>query len=147
TKGSIPQQWPVAILKQIEYVVALPYDESCRVDLTGLGFGSIDAAKTQDIGDALYAETSPDGWSLYVAIADPSDAIVAGSELDQAVAQRATTVYLHGDVVPMLPEALSQGRYALAEGVTRPALVLKAEISNAGIIKSFEFIEALLFFS
>ena len=144
TRASIPQQWPAAILKQIESLVALPYDESSRVDLTGLGFVSIDAAKTQDIDDALYAETSPDGWTLYVAIADPSDAIVAGSELNQAVAQRATTVYLHGDVVPMLPEALAKGRYALAEGVTRPALVLKAEISNSGTIKSFEFIEALI---
>ena len=43
-----------------------------RRDLTDLEFVSIDAAKTQDIDDALYAEISDDGWTLFVAIADPT---------------------------------------------------------------------------
>ena len=46
-----------------------------RRDLTDLEFVSIDAAKTQDIDDALYAEISSDGWTLFVAIADPTSYI------------------------------------------------------------------------
>ena len=49
-----------------------------RRDLTALEFISIDAAKTQDIDDALYAEVSSDGWNLYVAIADPTAYIHPG---------------------------------------------------------------------
>lgn len=113
-----------------------------RRDLTGLEFVSIDAAKTQDIDDALYADISSDGWTLYIAIADPTAWIPAGSSLQQDIAARSTSVYFHGDVVPMLPEQMAQDSCALSEGNDRAALVCKVAVSDSGDVGGFEFIEA-----
>jgi ribonuclease R len=119
-----------------------PLEAQKRRDLTDLEFVSIDTAKTLDIDDALYAEISSDGWTLFVAIADPTAYVESGSKLQRDVAARATSIYFHGDVLPMLPEALSQGTCALSEGDDRPSLVCKIAVSDGGEVGEFEFIEA-----
>lgn len=121
-----------------------PFSDSQRLDLTDLDFISIDAARTQDIDDALYAETTADGWNLYVAIADPTTYLPADSPLLSAVLARACSVYFHGDVAPMLPDSLSKDTCALAEGQTRPALVCKMAVNDAGAITAFDFHESLV---
>lgn len=143
-KHKLAAEWPQdskkALIERLE--TCNPMETTQRRDLTDLEFVSIDAAKTQDIDDALYAEISNDGWTLYVAIADPTAYIETGSALQQEIAQRATSIYFHGDVIPMLPEELSQNTCALSEGDDRPALVCKISVSDAGEVGSFEFIEA-----
>ncbi len=121
-----------------------PQQEERRRDLTDLEFVSIDSARTQDIDDALYADISSDGWHLYVAIADPTAYIEEGSVLEQEIAERGTSVYFHGDAIPMMPEVLSQETCALAEDQVRSSLVCKIEVSDSGEIGDFEFIEALV---
>jgi ribonuclease R len=121
-----------------------PLESERRRDLTDLEFISIDAAKTQDIDDALYADISSDGWTLFVAIADPTAYITLDSSLHQEIASRATSVYFHGDMLPMLPEELSQHTCALSEGEDRPALVCRLAVSDAGEVGEFEFMEATI---
>ena len=56
-----------------------------RRDLTALDFVTIDSASTEDMDDALYAESTADGKLLLtVAIADPTAWIAEGSKLDNA---------------------------------------------------------------
>ena len=121
-----------------------PVNDQRRRDLSDLEFVSIDAARTQDIDDALYAEISADGWNLYVAIADPTTFIAPHSLLDREIADRATSIYFHGDAIAMLPEKLSQETCALAEGEERPALVCKIAVSDSGDVGGFEFMEAVV---
>jgi len=121
-----------------------PLETERRRDLTNLEFVSIDAAKTQEIDDALYAEISEDGWKLFVAIADPTAYIDQPCALRQDIAARGTSVYFHGDVLPMLPEQLSQDTCALSEGVDRPALVCKIAVNDAGQVGDFEFVESTI---
>ena len=137
-------EWNSDSQKQLQQRLAdfKPLETDRRRDLTDLEFVTIDAAKTQDIDDALYADISSDGWTLYVAIADPTAYIPADSPLIDEVARRGTSVYFHGDVLPMLPEVLSQDTCALSEGVDRPALVCKIAVSDSGEVGDFEFIEA-----
>jgi len=143
-KHGLHSNWPAASQQALEKQLAScnPLETSQRRDLTDLEFVTIDAAKTQDIDDALYADISADGWTLYVAIADPTAYIEAGSALQQEIASRGTSVYFHGDVIPMLPEELSQTTCALSEGVDRPALVCKIAVTDAGEVGICEFIEA-----
>lgn len=145
-KYRLPAEWGSAAQKDLEQCLAdtSPLQSSTRRDLTDLEFISIDAAKTQDIDDALYAEISSDGWTLFVAIADPTAYIPRDSQLHRDVAARGTSVYFHGDVLPMLPEALSQDTCALSEGVDRPALVCRIPVSDSGEVGSAEFIEATI---
>ena len=143
-KYRLATDWTSASKKEVERLVAecQPLNTGKRRDLTDLEFISIDTVKTQDIDDALYAEISSDGWTLFVAIADPTAYIDEDSELYRDIAARGTSVYFHGDVLPMLPEQLSQDTCALSEGSDRPALVCKIAISDNGEVGDFEFIEA-----
>ncbi|MFT4613687.1 MAG: VacB/RNase II family 3'-5' exoribonuclease [Bacteroidia bacterium] len=143
-KYGLAAQWSSATTKELEDSLAnsQPLESEKRRDLTDLEFVTIDAAKTQDIDDALYAEISNDGWTLFVAIADPTSFLKPDSELLCDVAARGTSVYFHGNVLPMLPEQLSQDTCALSEGVDRAALVCKIAISDSGQVGDYEFIEA-----
>ncbi len=143
-KYRLDTQWSSDGIEDLKQCLASrePMEAKKRRDLTSLEFVSIDAAKTQDIDDALYAEISSDGWTLYVAIADPTAYVDAGSNLHRDIAARGTTIYFHGDVLPMLPEELSQDTCALSEGADRAALVCKVAISDSGEVGDFEFIEA-----
>ena len=151
-KYQLPDSWPAPATAQLEQILqsqaqqpasAGPQSESRR-DLTNLEFVSIDATRTQDIDDALYAEASRDGWNLYVAIADPASFIAADSPLEQAIAARGSSVYFHGAAIPMIPESLAQNTCALVENQPRPALVCKISVSDAGAVGNFEFMEATI---
>ncbi len=145
-KYRLATQWSKGVKEELKESQALqsPLDAQQRRDLTDLEFVSIDSTKTLDIDDALYAEISTDGWVLYVAIADPTAYIRQGAGLHRDIATRATSVYFHGDVLPMLPEELSQNTCALSEGVDRAALVCRVAIRDSGEIGNFEFIEAMV---
>jgi VacB/RNase II family 3'-5' exoribonuclease len=145
-KYHLATEWGAATRKELEKQLqsCKPLEEETRKDLTDFEFVSIDAAKTQDIDDALYAEVSDDGWTLYVAIADPTSYIPLDSGLHRDVAARGTSVYFHGDVLPMLPEELSQDTCALSEGADRPALVCKMSVTDDGKVGDYEFVEATI---
>lgn len=121
-----------------------PLEEDDRTDYSDLNFVSIDAARTQDIDDALYAEVTAEGWTLYVAVADPTAFLDGMEGLDEALMARGTSVYFHGDVIPMLPEAIGKEFCALAEGELRPALVCKLKVSDNGKVGDYEFIRAII---
>ncbi len=145
-KYRLSADWGASSRKELEKQLAecRPLEAEYRQDLTDLEFISIDAAKTQDIDDALYAQISDDGWTLFVAIADPTSYIPPDSDLQRDVAARGTSVYFHGDILPMLPEELSQETCALSEGADRPALVCKIAINDDGRVGEYEFIEATI---
>ena len=145
-KHHLSADWSSTCKKELEQKLAecKPLETERRRDLTDLEFVSIDAAKTQDIDDALYAEISDDCRNLFVAIADPTAYIGTECTLHQDVAARGTSVYFHGDVLPMLPEELSQDTCALSEGLDRPALVCKIAINDSGEVGDFEFIESTI---
>ena len=143
-KYRLAADWSVTSKEELKAALlrCKPMETERRRDLTHLEFVSIDASKTQDIDDALYAEISDDGWTLFVAIADPTAYIDADSNLRRDVADRSASIYFHGDLLPMLPEQLAQDTCALSEGANRAALVCKIAVSDRGEIGSFEFFEA-----
>lgn len=119
-----------------------------RQDLTALPFVTIDSASTLDMDDALYAKrldkSQGNGWELLVAIADPSSEININSPLDLAARERVNSVYLPGNTISMLPQALSHDTFSLVQGKARPALVCTITISEDGDIRAFSFSEALI---
>ena len=115
-----------------------------RSDLTAIPFVTIDAASTQDMDDALFAEQSEQGWRLQIAIADPESVIAPGSELDRLARQRATSVYLPGRAVAMLPEGLANELCSLLPEQERPALVCSLDINPQGEITGSRFEEATI---
>jgi len=108
--------------------------QSDYVDLTDRPFVTIDSASTQDMDDALHAQSTGDGWLLSVAIADASLFVTPGSLLDLAARRRLSTTYLPGLTLPMVPEVLANGAMSLQPDCQRPALVFELSIAADGAV-------------
>ncbi|SIO33034.1 exoribonuclease II [Salinivibrio sp. ES.052] len=106
-----------------------------RRDLTDLPFVTIDGESTKDMDDALYVKANEQGgFTMTVAIADPTAYIDADEELDQVARERGFTIYLPGRNIPMLPRDLSDDLCSLRENEQRPALCCTFSISADGTI-------------
>ena len=91
-----------------------------RVDLSNKVICTIDPDDAKDYDDAISLEKlSDERWELGVHIADVSHFIPLGSALDVEAQERGNSAYFPGFVIPMLPEALSNGVCSLQEGVPR----------------------------
>ncbi|WP_111746311.1 ribonuclease R [Salinisphaera orenii] len=119
-------------------------DKRDRVDLRDLPLVTIDGADAKDFDDAVHARPTDKGWQLWVAIADVAHYVSAGSALDAEAAERGTSAYFPGRVVPMLPEALSNGLCSLRPEVDRLALVCEMQIDRRGQIQSGRWREAVI---
>jgi ribonuclease R len=116
-----------------------------RVDLRDVEMMTIDGEDARDFDDAVYAEPlGRRGWRLLVAIADVSHYVQPGDALDRDAFERATSVYFPRRVLPMLPEKLSNGLCSLNPQVERLALVCDMVISPDGLVKAYQFYEAVI---
>lgn len=115
-----------------------------RADLSHLDFVTIDSATTRDMDDALAVEKNAQGYTLYVAIADPASFIAPGSALAHQAEKKAQTLYLNGGVLPMLVEDLANNYFSLSEGNNKPALVCTIELDSTGAINNYTFAHALI---
>lgn len=115
-----------------------------REDLSELGFVTIDSASTLDMDDALYAEEIDGTFTLYVAIAAPSQFIEQQSPIAAQARKSGQSVYLLGGTVPMLPAQLAHHGFSLEEGKKRPALVAKLTISKTGEVTGSSFSQATI---
>ena len=145
-RAKLPPAWSDKLAQPLIDAAAkkAPLEDTARLDMTNLPFVSIDAARTVDIDDALHAEVTTNGWQLSVAVADPTAYLKDLADVTALVAQRGSSVYFHGEVIPMLPEGISQGLCALAEDTPRPALVCQMQITEDGAISHFEFHKAVI---
>jgi len=143
-RADIPRVWPEKCAQALTEHAGkhTPLKDSDRTDLTHLSFVSIDSARTLDIDDALYAEVTHEGWALYVAVADPTAYLDDFDGIDEQLSQRGTSVYFHGDMIPMLPDSITRDLCALAEDQVRPALVCKMTVSEDGQVGEYSFIKA-----
>ncbi|MBE8182358.1 MAG: ribonuclease R [Candidatus Portiera sp.] len=115
-----------------------------RRSLVDLPFVTIDGADAQDFDDAIYCKKEGNDWQLWVAIADVSHYVVIDGELDKEASARTSSVYFPSQVVPMLPEHLSNGLCSLNPNEDRLALVCQMTVNNQGETTKKEFYEALI---
>jgi exoribonuclease-2 len=116
-----------------------------RVDITAEPFFTIDGEKTRDMDDALRIVSREDGgWSLSVAIADPTAYVEEGHAADLEARTRAFTVYLPGQNVTMLPEQLADDLCSLWENQERPVLACTLEIDADGSLGGYRFFPATM---
>lgn len=115
-----------------------------RKDLRDMPFVTIDGEDSRDFDDAVYAQrSSTGGWKLWVAIADVAEYVKPGMQLDDEALERATSVYFPREVIPMLPEALSNGLCSLNPGVDRLAMVAEINVTKDGKLSKFNFHEGV----
>ena len=116
-----------------------------RMDLRALPIFTIDSAETKDIDDAIsLTRTSDGGFELGVHIADVSNYVKPGTELDNEAFSRATSVYYADQVVPMLPKALSNGICSLNENELRLAFSCLMRLDKEGNLTDYRFVKSTI---
>jgi ribonuclease R len=122
-----------------------PYDTRNRQDLAGALILTIDPPDAKDFDDAVSLTRDQDGqWVLGVHIADVSHFVPEGSALDRAARLRGNSVYLPGQVLPMLPEMLSNGICSLQPGQRRYTKSVFLTYNKDAQVQSARFANAII---
>src|SRR5690606_34091836 len=157
-KFDVPHEFSQAALNQAagSPPEVQPAETKGRVDLRDVPFVTIDGEDARDYDDAVFCmpvELGTDkrkrpSWRLLVAIADVSHYVRPGDALDEDALARGTSVYFPRRVIPMLPEALSNGICSLNPDVDRLVLVcdmvIAATGAKAGSITAYQFYDAVI---
>ncbi len=138
----IPVDFPEAALAEASRARRTPL--GAREDLRATPLVTIDGADARDFDDAVFAEPIADGFRLIVAIADVAHYVRPGSALDDAARMRGNSVYFPDRVVPMLPEALSNGWCSLRPNEPRGCLFVEMRITANGEKQSHRFGRGLI---
>ena len=126
----IPTEFTADALAQAEHAGPVPF--GTREDLRAVQLVTIDGEDARDFDDAVFAEADGDGHRLIVAIADVAHYVPTGSPLDRGGWERGNSVYFPDRVVPMLPEALSNGWCSLRPDEERGCLFVEMRVDAAG---------------
>jgi ribonuclease R len=146
-RHDLPQEFPPEVISAANRFApdVQAADWQGREDLRDMPLVTIDGEDAKDFDDAVYAEAlRGGGWRLIVAIADVSNYVRYGSELDTEARSRATSVYFPDRVIPMLPEHLSNHLCSLMPRVERLAFVCDMRVSKNGKPGKSRFYEAVI---
>jgi ribonuclease R len=142
----LPYEWPDGVEAAAQaFGESVPQEmKDGRKDLRDLPLVTIDGADARDFDDAVFARKQKKGWRLIVAIAEVSSYVKPGSSLDNEATHRSTSVYFPGRVIPMLPEALSNGLCSLKPGVDRLCLACEMTVTDQGTVQRSRFVAAVI---
>ena len=121
TQFSLRDRFPQDVLAEAAELTPVTECEPGREDLRHLPHVTIDGETARDFDDAICVESSGDGYTLYVSIADVSHYVATNSTIDREAYLRGTSVYLPDRVLPMLPERLSNDLCSLVPNQDRAA--------------------------
>lgn len=143
----IPHEWPQHLKREVKLLgkVVSEQDKVGRLDLRDLPLVTIDGEDARDFDDAVYCEPKPKGgWRLIVAIADVSHYARPGTILDDEAYKRGTSVYFPGQVIPMLPEVLSNGLCSLNPEEDRLCIACEMHVTPQGKVSKYDFHQAVM---
>ena len=143
----LPHEWPDDVVREAAALPTTVSERDCqgRHDFRSIPLLTIDGEDARDFDDAVYAQRQrAGGWKLWVAIADVSAYVKPGSALDREGLLRGNSVYFPERVIPMLPEALSNGLCSLNPNVDRLCMVCELHIDDEGEIHGSKFYEGVM---
>jgi len=142
----LPDEFPAAVLAEVARLPeeVAPADLVGREDLRARPFVTIDGETARDFDDAVAIERRPDGYRLWVAIADVGHYVQVGSAIDREALNRGTSVYFPSACIPMLPEALSNGLCSLNPAVDRLVMVAELDLDSTGQRRAARFFAGVI---
>jgi ribonuclease R len=145
-KHQLPRVFPENVLAEARAVAHLDRSEILhRQDFRELPIVTIDGETARDFDDAvLVVERADGGYELQVHIADVSEYVRAGTDLDLEARLRGTSVYFPDRAIPMLPQELSTDICSLRPGEDRLVLSCIMQLDATGRIQSYEIVEGVI---
>lgn len=132
---AIPTEFSREEIEEAERVAKMPLSSDGRADRRDEIIFTIDGAGAKDLDDAVSLRKEKNGnYLLGVHIADVATYVRAKGALDACSLSRGTSVYFTDKVVPMLPEALSNGACSLNAGEDKYALSCLMELTPDGTL-------------
>jgi ribonuclease R len=138
----IPEIFPAEAVQEAERAQGVTLRG--REDLRAIPLLTIDGEDARDFDDAVWAAPEGTGWRVIVAIADVAHYVRPGSALDREAWARGNSVYFPDRVVPMLPEALSNGWCSLKPAEPRGCLFVEMRFDSGGTKTAHRFGRGLI---
>ncbi len=143
---ALPTEFPDPALAEAEKLPdgVTPADLKGRDDLRGETIVTVDPETAQDFDDAISLARTKDGWRLGVHIADVSHYVRPGTALWEEAAERATSIYLPGRTIPMLPERISNNLCSLRPDEDRLTLSVLMELDDEGTLGDYRIARSVI---
>ena len=141
---NIAHIWSKSAIDESKHLATTAEDKQVsRIDLRELTFITIDGEDSKDLDDAIYLEQHANGFKLLVAIADVAHYIQPNTILDKEASTRGNSVYFPRQVIPMLPENISNNLCSLQPNKERLAVVCEMLINKDGVTTQSKFYNAV----
>jgi ribonuclease R len=140
-------EFPKQVSHEAEKIeTAIPLGEiSSRLDLRNDIIFTIDPDDAKDFDDAVSIKKLDSNlYELGIHIADVSHYVKPGSQLDSEAFERGTSVYLANEVIPMLPESLSNNICSLIANQDRLTFSVIVQITNSGEVKKYKITKSVI---
>ncbi|TNF53538.1 ribonuclease R, partial [bacterium] len=141
--NSLPHKFPSAVLKEARGS-SEKMSAQGRIDCRDMLTVTIDGETAKDFDDAISIEKTPEGYTLWVHIADVSHYVPWDSVLDLEARQRGTSVYFPGKVIPMLPQHLSNHLCSLVPKVDRLTFTVEMHFDRRGRLQEKDFYPSII---
>ncbi len=145
--NGIPTKFPDDVLAEADQVPDTIDEKDLvgRRDLREQLIVTIDGEDAKDLDDAVTVKKLANGnYFLGVHIADVSNYVTEGSQLDREAYERGTSVYLTDRVIPMIPQRLSNGICSLNPHVPRLTMSCEMEIDPNGQVVSHDIFPSVI---
>ncbi len=145
-EGNLPSDFPLSAIQEAESIPqrVAPGKFPTHKDFTHLCFVTIDGEDARDFDDAICILPRGNGFEAFVAIADVAEYVKPGSPLDTEALERSNSFYFPNRVIPMLPEALSNGLCSLNPDVLRLAMVVRMRFDAGGKCHATQLYEGII---
>ncbi|ROL55987.1 ribonuclease R [Bacteroidetes/Chlorobi group bacterium Naka2016] len=143
----LPKEFPKSVEKEAGLISErIPQSEiKRRLDLRNKLIITIDPIDAKDFDDAVSLERLPNGnYLLGVHIADVSYYVKEKSEIDREAFRRGTSVYLVDQVIPMLPEKLSNDLCSLRPNRVRLTYSVLMEFNEKLNLVNYTIAESVI---
>ncbi len=120
------------------------HDDSLREDLTHLPLITIDGQSTLDFDDAISLENTETGYTLGIHIIDVDAYIKSEDPIDLAARERASSIYMPDDKLPMIPQGLSEDLCSLKENEIRPGISTLIKMNRFFEIQDYRIIPSII---
>ena len=144
-KYKLTDEFPIKVEKELKNITCnIEQKLKSRRDLRNLSIVTIDGSDAKDLDDAVYVEKLGDKYKLSVHIADVSNYVNYGTNLDKEALRRGTSVYLINQVIPMLPKKLSNDLCSLNPNTDKLTLSCQMIISKSGKVLEYDIFESVI---